>query len=159
MIQTQASIVIDRPVSEVFAYVGDQTNAPHWQSGLVEVTRLTDGPIGIGTRHSFVRTFMGRRMEARNEYTAYEPGQRITFRTTSGPVPLEAAYLFESVAGGTRLTSRIDMDAKGFVKLAEPLIGRSLQRDVAANFIVLKALLEKPSTAPISHADDQGRRS
>ena len=68
MIKVEDSVVIERPVEDVFAYVADQTNAPHWQAGLVEVRRTTDGPVGVGARHTAVRTFMGRRMEVSNEY-------------------------------------------------------------------------------------------
>jgi len=147
VINAEKSIVINRPIDEVFAYVGDQRNTPQWQSGLIEVKRLTDGPPGIGTKHTFVRSFMGRKMEASNEYIAYEPGRIITFKTTSGPVQLEASYLFEAVAGGTHLTSRIAMDAKGLVSLAEPLIARSLRREMDAAFVALKSLLEGQAVA------------
>jgi len=100
MIRAEQSGIIDRPIEEVFAYVGDQTNTPAWQSGLVEVRRTTEGPIGVGTKHTFVRTFLRRRLEADNEYVAYEPNKLIAFRTTSGPVRLEASYLFEATAAG-----------------------------------------------------------
>ena len=142
MIRAEKSIVIGRSVEDVFAYVGDQTNAVHWQAGIVEVRRLTDGPSGLGTRHTIVRTFMGRRLAVENEYTAFEPGRRIVFRTTSGPMPLEASYLVEPVAEGTRVTSTIAMEASGFVSLAEPLIAVSLRREMDAAFRELKRLME-----------------
>ncbi len=142
MITVEQSAIIRRPVEEVFACVADQTNAPRWQSGLLEVRRTTAGPIGVGTRHTFVRQFMGRRMEASNEYVAYEPDQRVTFRTTSGPVGLEASYLVEPTPQGTRLTCRMAMRAAGLFGFAEPLIAATLRREVAANFGRLTDLLE-----------------
>ena len=108
MIKAEQTVVIDRPIEEVFAYVTDQTNTPNWQAGLVEAKRTTASPIGVGTKHTFVRNFMGRRMEADNEYVAYEPNRLVTFRTTSGP-PLVASYLFDAVPDGTRLTSRVEL--------------------------------------------------
>lgn len=147
MIKAEKTGVVDCPVDEVFAYIGDQRNAPKWQAGLIEVKRLTAGPPGVGTRHSFVRSFLGRRLEANNEYIAYEPGKLITFKSTSGPVPLEASYLFEAVAGGTKVTSRIEMDAKGLLSLAEPLIARGLRREMDAAFIAVKELLETRAQA------------
>lgn len=60
MITVEKSIDIGCAADDVFAYVSDQTNAPHWQRGLREVRRTTEGPIGLGTRHTVVRTFMGR---------------------------------------------------------------------------------------------------
>jgi uncharacterized protein YndB with AHSA1/START domain len=150
MIRAEQSGVIDRPIEDVFAFVGDQTNTPAWQAGLVEVRRTTAGPIGVGTKHTFVRSFMRRRLEADNEYVAFEPNKRITFRTTSGPVRLEASYLFEPTPEGTRITSRIEMDASGFMSLAEPLIAATLKREMKAAFRLLKDLLENRTLAVAS---------
>jgi uncharacterized protein YndB with AHSA1/START domain len=144
MIKAEKSIVIERPVEDVFAYVGDQTNAVHWQAGLVEVQRLTDGPVGVGTRHRIVRTFMGRRLAVENEYVVFERGRRVAFRTTSGPMPLEGSYLVEPAEGGARVTSTIEMDASEFLSLAEPLIAVGLRREMDAAFRELKKLLEAP---------------
>ena len=128
MINTDETIVIDRPVEEVFAYVADQTNAPSWQAGLLEVKRLTDGSIGVGTKHTLVRTFMDGGWKRATSTLPTSVGKQISFRSTSGPASFEATYRFESSAGRTRLISRIEMDAKGFVRLAEPLIARSLRQ-------------------------------
>ena len=147
MIRAEKSTVIRRSVADVFAYVGEQTNAVHWQAGLVEVQRLTDGPAGVGTRHRIVRTFMGRRLAVDNEYVAFEPGRRVAFRTTSGPMPLEASYVVEPAEGGARVTSTIAMDASGFLSLAEPLIAVGLRREMDAAFRELKKRLEAPVTA------------
>jgi uncharacterized protein YndB with AHSA1/START domain len=147
MIRVEKSGVIERPVEEVFAYIADQTNAPAWQSGLVEVRRTTEGPIGVGTKHTLARMFMGRRMEADNEYVAYEPNRRIAFKVTSGPMRAEASYLFEAVPEGTKVTSTIEMDTSGFMSLAEPLIAASLRREVKAAIPVLKDLLENQRVA------------
>lgn len=147
MIKAERTVVIDRPIEEVFAYVTDQTNTPTWQAGLVEVQRTTPGPIGVGTKHTLVRNFMGRRMEADNEYVAYEPGKLVTFRTTSGP-PLVASYFFEPAPGGTRLTSRVEMQGAGLFGLLEPVIGAGLRREMKAALPALKALLEIPVALP-----------
>ena len=143
MIKVEQSITINRPVAEVFAFVADQANAPRWQSGILEVRRTTEGPIGAGTGYTFVRKLMGRRLEASNEYVEYEPNRKIVFRSTSGPMNFRAGYLTEAMpgGGGTRLTSWIEMQPRGFAGLAEPLIASSLRRDVKANLIELKALL------------------
>ena len=147
MIRVEKSGIIERPIEEVFAYIGDQTNTPQWQAGLVEVRRTTEGPIGVGTKHTFVRTFMRRRMEADNEYIAFEPNRRIAFKTTSGPVRVEASYVFEGVAEGTRVTSTVEMDASGFLSLAEPLIAAGLRREMKAAIPLLKDVLENQKVA------------
>ena len=146
MVKEERTVVIDRPIQQVFAYVTDQTKTPSWQAGLLEVRRTTEGPIGVGTKHTFVRSFMGRRMQADNEYVAYEPDKLVTFRTTSGP-PMVASYVFEAEPNGTRLTSRVELHAAGFFGLLDPVIGAGLRREMKAALPALKALLESgPAT-------------
>jgi len=142
MINVEDSIVINRPVEEVFAFVADQENALQWQEGLLEVRRTTDGPLGVGTKHTIMRKFMGRRVEATNEYVEYEPNKKIAFTGRSGPAHFEVAYLTESVAEGTRLTCQMQMEQRGLFGLMDSLIAGSLKRDFEANFRDLKALLE-----------------
>jgi uncharacterized protein YndB with AHSA1/START domain len=140
----EATVFIDRPVAEVFAFVGDQHNAPRWQKGLVEVRKTTEGPVGVGTRHDFSRKVMGRMMVAGNEYTAYEPTQRIAFKTTSGPMQLQACYRTESSGTGTQLTCTIEIaKASGLFGLMLPVIVRSIRKDMKGNFVALKGMLEK----------------
>jgi uncharacterized protein YndB with AHSA1/START domain len=142
MIKVEKSIVIDRSAEDVFSYVGDQTNAPRWQRGLVEVRRTTADPIGVGTKHTAVRTFMGRTLELSNEYTRYEPARLVEFRFW-GSMPGQASYTVESTGTGrARLTSRIEMQASSVSRLAEPLIAATLRRDVETGLGTLKALLE-----------------
>jgi hypothetical protein len=142
MINIEKSIIIHRSIEEVFTYVSDLTHSAIWQSGLVEVRKLSEGPVGIGTRYAFVRSFMGKKMEASNKIKVFVPNTKVAFKTTSGPIPLEASYLFESTGRVTKLTSTIEMHPGGFIRLAEPLISASLQREVEAALSKLKGLLE-----------------
>lgn len=156
MINVEKSTIVHRPSHEVFAFVADQTNAAVWQSGIVEVRRLTDGPPGIGSRHTFTRTLMGRRMTGENEYIAFEPGKRVAFRTTSGP-RLLASYTVTPIAEGTRLTATMEVDFSGIMSLAEPLVARGLTRDVVANLARLTTILESSPAAGPPNTQEAGQ--
>jgi uncharacterized membrane protein len=145
MIRVEESVIINRPLDEVFAFVADQTNAPKWQTGLVDVQRLTDRPLGIGTRHRFVRTFMGRKVEGSNEFTEYEPNRKVVFRNATGSTNFKGEYMVEPDGDGTRLTSIVEIWSSGVLNLAEPLMKRGFQRDVETNLTDLKVLLESRS--------------
>lgn len=142
MINVEDSIVINRPIEEVFAYVSDLTNAPAWQTGLIEVRKTTADPLGIGTQFTFLRKFLGQKLEASNEFTAYQPNEIITFITTSGPMPVEGSYLFGAEPEGTRVTCKLAMKPEGFSRLAEPLIAATVRREMSTEFAYLKDLLE-----------------
>lgn len=145
MVKVERSVAIGRSSDDVFAFVADQTNAGRWQSGIVEVVRLTDGPPDVGTRHRFTRTLMGRRMTGENEYVEFVPGRRVAFRTTSGP-RLLASYDVMPGSTGARLTATIELDVSGIMTIAAPLVARTLTRDVEANLARLKGILEELAT-------------
>jgi uncharacterized membrane protein len=142
MINVEKSITIQRTVEDVFDYVSNLSHSAEWQTGLTEIRQITDRPPGVGTQYAFVRTFLGRKLEASNEITEFTPHVKVAFKTISGSIPLEASYHFEPAEKGTKLTSKIAMQTSGFVSLAEPLVSASLQRDVEANLKVLKNMLE-----------------
>ena len=142
MITNQKTITINQPIEEVFAYISDFQNGPEWQSGLVEVCRLTKGPLGTGTQFSSVRKFMGRKLESRIEFVAYEKNRRIAFRSVSGPSPFRQSFLFEATVEGTKISTEFELETTGLMGLAEPLIASSVRREMDANFADLKELLE-----------------
>ncbi len=55
MLEFENTIRIDRPIGEVFAFLSDLENVPKWNYYVVEVTKLSNGPIGIGTIYHQVR--------------------------------------------------------------------------------------------------------
>lgn len=145
MFEVEESIVIDRPVAEVFAIVADQTNIPRWQRGIAEVHRLTPDPIGVGTRHEVVRKFLGRELSVTTEYVRYDPNQVVTFTAITGPAVMEVSYLTEAVSEGTKLTCHLKMDQKGLFRVADSLVSRNMKKDFTASFRTLKGMLEIPS--------------
>ncbi len=150
MLILEETVILTRPVHEVFAFVADQTNAPAWQKGLLRVHKTTEGPLGVGTRHSFERKILGRRTIASNIYTEYVPDESVHFRSTSGPLQFQASYQTTKQASGTRLTSRLELEGgRGPSRFALPLIARSIRREMQNNFATLKKMLEDPSRSQV----------
>ena len=142
MIDLELTVEISRPVAAVFALVADQTNAPRWQHGLAEVRRLTEGPLGVGTEHEFIRRFAGRELATRNRFVSFEQDRYVQFEIPAGWLTGRASYLTEPSPGGTILTSRIQLRAHGPAILLEPVLARLLARDARKDDARLKRLLE-----------------
>ena len=143
MIDVVTHLDVDRPAAEVFAFVSDQLNAPRWQRGLHEVRRTTDGPIGVGSEHVFVRRFAGRRIESANRFVEFEPGRFVAFEIPDGPVTGLASYLVEPTgAERCHLTSTMRFQVAGWMRFAEPLLARVLERDSRRDEQTLKRVLE-----------------
>ena len=139
----ETSVVINRPIDEVFAYVSNYENSLAWMTEVVEVKRTSEGPVGVGATYRDTVQFLGRRIENTNsEVTEYEPNRKFAIKTTSGPLPGAEEYTFDSVAGGTKVTRVTEAETGGFFRLAEPIIARMAQRLFEANSANLKELLE-----------------
>jgi hypothetical protein len=85
---------------------------------------------------------MGRRMESGVEFTAFDLNRKITLRSFSGNSPFRQTLLFETVPDGTQVCSTFELEIKGFMSLAEPLVASSVRREMRADFDCLKDKLE-----------------
>jgi uncharacterized membrane protein len=142
MLKIETSIVINRPIEEVFAFTTNFENQPKWQSRLLEVKKTSEGPIGVGTTWRGVAMFLGQRIENNTVMTEYVPNQAYAGKSTSGPVPAEARLTYEPVEGGTRLGFTLEAQPGGFFKLAEPLLNGLFKRQTEADLATLKDLME-----------------
>jgi uncharacterized membrane protein len=106
MAKIEASLVINRAIEEVFAFAGNVENNPQWQSGVLEARVTSEGPIGAGTTYRYVSQLLGRRIETDGEITEYEPNRKYSFKSISGPFPIEGGFTFEAAEGGHKGRSR-----------------------------------------------------
>jgi hypothetical protein len=83
----RASIRIERSPSDIFKYLGDGffENYPRWSPEVVELERITDGPLRLGTIARQVRIDQGRRSETRFKIDIYERDKRLGFAGISDP--------------------------------------------------------------------------
>lgn len=143
MTNFESSVVIRRPIDQVFAFVTNQQNTLQWQNGLVDIKQTPASSIGVGTQVTEVRKFLGREMQGTLEVTEYEPNQRFTKKMTNGPFPLEYSYIVAPTSDGTRLTIQMHIKPDGFFAIAEPLVGNTLRKDLDVNLATLKSVLEQ----------------
>ena len=134
--------IINCPLSKVFGAMEDFDSIPTWNPGVIEVRRLDEGPIKVGSTVVYVGKFLGRSYESSSQYVEYVPNEKLATKTTSGPFYLEIENTFETVGGGTRLTSTFRGESQGFFKLAEAVVVRLTKRQFETATENLKELLE-----------------
>jgi uncharacterized protein YndB with AHSA1/START domain len=156
MIVVEESIVIDAPPEDVFAFVTDFRHSPEWQDTALEIRKVTDGPVRVGTRFEGIRKVMGRKMEVAVEFVSYEPSSHARWTLSGGPMSGQVSYHLEPTPGGTRVTNTIELRRSGFPRLASPLIAAAIRRDVRSAQPRLKELLE--SKAGSKSGPDQDRK-
>jgi uncharacterized protein YndB with AHSA1/START domain len=141
MIRFSLDVEIARPPHEVFAFVTDPAHLAEWQPK-DEVTQLTPGPIGQGTRFREVTVLLGRRLEQITEFAVYDPGRRLDVRVVEGPIPLDGRWDFEESAGGTRLRFTALGEAPRRVRLLEPLMAAGTRANFRRYHRKLKRAIE-----------------
>jgi uncharacterized protein YndB with AHSA1/START domain len=50
MIHLEGELTINRPVETVFDFIADARNEPRYNSHILQAEKISDGPIGAGTR-------------------------------------------------------------------------------------------------------------
>ncbi len=146
MVDRSDSIMIDRPVEEVFAYVTDVTNDPAWHTDVLEARKTSEGPIGMGTvwRSRFKPT-MGI-SEGDMEVVGFEPNRTQVMRGQIGPMQPTLTYLLEPSDGGTKFTRRIEINVSGWMKIMQPMMGMMLPKQNRGFLANLKRVLESSPT-------------
>ena len=139
-----ASIVIHRPVEEVFEYMDDVSREHEWQPQLEEAEQLPPGPAGVGTRRRYVSEFMGRRVENTYVIRRYEPNRRVVLETTEdSTLNATTDIRWESIPGGTRLTTSVDGSAKGALRLLpRSVLEAAFEKELKGALARLKRRLE-----------------
>jgi len=132
----EASVLIARPVGDVWEYVTTAENLPVWVPVLREVTQITDGPVGVGTRWQGTMRLLGIGLSARAEFTRCEPNNAAELTSVESRLRFSCTITFEECDGSTRFTYRTEA-ASGFDgifgKFAGPIVSNASKRALRAS--------------------------
>ncbi|HXW00435.1 MAG TPA: SRPBCC family protein [Anaerolineae bacterium] len=138
----QHSVIINRPLEQVFAFVTNLENEMRWQPEIVSIQFTSDGPMGVGTTFQEVRRTFGRRYDWHFEVTEFELNKIFCIRTLSGTIHYQGCRLFEPISGGTKVTESGELQTPGLLKFFDPLLARLSQKPLAEAYNNLKFILE-----------------
>lgn len=143
MIEFTVATDIARPVRDVFAYATDPTKLSTWQTNTTSAIPETDGPLQIGTRLREVhRAPGGKHLASTVEVSEYDPDRTFALHILDGALPIDARLTFDPTDHGTRLTFTAHGQPTGPMRLAQPLLSRTLKRQFADYCATLKRVLE-----------------
>ena len=121
-------IEVARDPAEVFAYLADFSRASEWDPGIVEARRLSEGPTAVGSRFEVVALFRGNRHRFEYVVTEFDDGRRIVLRGEGARAVSDDRITVEGLGGRTRVTYEADLRLKGLFRVAEPFLGRTVER-------------------------------
>jgi uncharacterized membrane protein len=102
----ETTVVIDRPIEEVFAFLADGENDPKFSPRVLEIAKTTDGPPAVGTVYASTVKDAGMKTKREFKLTEFEPLTRIRWAEVSKNLVTapEGGYDLAREGIGTRVT-------------------------------------------------------
>ena len=126
MITVSESIIIERPLSEVFAATADPFVQLKWDpKGLKSVEKVTPGPLEKGARFRGQIAGFG---TVEYEFSEYEVDRRFEHRSFLPIGEGRHVFEFESVEDKTRITQTMYIKPKFLLGLLSPLMRRMMSK-------------------------------
>jgi Polyketide cyclase / dehydrase and lipid transport len=144
MPRIEDSVVINRPIEEVWAYLTDFFNAPRLSgSGIIGLRQTSPGPLGVGSTLQARRVVLG--FETRNNFQVTEWDPPRAFAATTASMPFRSSLTrlaLEATADGTLFHMVTDFQLQPVLRLIWPIMGPVVRRRIRASFVQGKALIE-----------------
>jgi uncharacterized protein YndB with AHSA1/START domain len=140
----EASVVINRPIEEVFAFLADGENDPKFSPRVLEIAKTTEGPPGVGTVYASTVKDAGVKTKREFKLTEFVPPTRIRWAEVSQNLVMapEGGYDLAEEDGATRLTVHNVLEGHGVGKLIAPLALRSARKGADDFAAAIKAAVE-----------------
>jgi len=122
MARMGGEVTIDAPVEEVFDLVADESNEPRYNPRIVRADKVSDGPVGTGTRFVAEPKGMGNRGRMTVEILEYDRPRRLHNIVRSWYMQVDGTLTFEQVEGRTRLRWDWDMRLIGPMRVLSPVL-------------------------------------
>jgi ribosome-associated toxin RatA of RatAB toxin-antitoxin module len=138
------SIIIDRPVEEVWRFVSDVSNTPKWFQGTMEVRQRSERPLAVGTMFEADVHSRGRSLVFGTRCAVLNPNDEVTWEFTAGLTKGSTdTWRMEPIdETSTRLTRVFDLKVSGAWRLIQPIIARGTKRAHAAEIHNVKRIVE-----------------
>ncbi|HEY6683573.1 MAG TPA: SRPBCC family protein, partial [Propionibacteriaceae bacterium] len=95
-------------------------NEPIYNPRMLHSEKITDGPVGVGTRFRATAQSGRREIEMLIEVTEYQRPSRFGSRTTMSTADVDGGLTFEPVDGATGMSWSWDVRPRGSLRLLAP---------------------------------------
>lgn len=140
----EGTVLIDRPIEEVFTFLADGENDPKFSPRVLEIAKTTEGPPGVGTVYASTVKDAGMKTKREFELTEFEPPTRIRWaeRSKNLVTAPEGGYDLAREGERTRVTVYNVLEGNGPGKLIAPLALRSARKGADDFARAIKAAVE-----------------
>lgn len=137
MADFRASVIIHRSVEEVFDYLSNLENSTTLLPFVIGIEKVSNGPVGHGTRYLETRLVRRRRIQAEIVITEFEKYSSFSLKSLSNGVEILYHYKFYPIEEGTQIEQEAFVKTggllsfltkKSLVKIIKNEDGRQLQK-------------------------------
>jgi hypothetical protein len=133
---------VARPPKVVFDFITASENAPKIVSSVKSMVKLTEGPVGVGTRYRETRLMHGKEQQAELEIVEFEPARKYAVQNVTEGIETVYRYNLQPERDGTRIDLVCEIKAKGIKKLMLPLVAAILKKEDGDHLQRVKKVLE-----------------
>jgi uncharacterized membrane protein len=139
MARLRAITEIERPATDVFAFITDVEREPDWRDGVVRITIENGRPGAVGLVYTEQISRMGVDLTMSVEITEVEADRRVAYRFTGGPVKGKGSYEFAGNGDKCTVTASIDLGRGVMAKALGAMMDSQLENDLQQLKIVVEA--------------------
>src|SRR2546428_4447411 len=139
----ELSVVVNRPIEEVWAFITDPFNIPRWGGGRLAARVTPAGPIRVGSTIEYRISIFGLERRFSAVFTEVDP-PRVAAGSFVGQGFLSGSVrtTLEATATGTKIVRSGDLKVRGILRLLSPIVAAFMRRQVDTQMRSLKRLLE-----------------
>jgi uncharacterized membrane protein len=144
----RVTININRPTTDVFAFVAEPRNMPLWYEAVEQVAQVTPSRATKAATYQITRSLPRGRADNIVKVTNSTPDLTVTFESLDGPTPFHYRYTIEPNTSGSVLTLDADISSAGLPGPLAHLDGiatRAFKQGMRHNLEELKHLVESGS--------------
>lgn len=148
MAKIESSVVIARPLEEVFGFFLDlDKNAPKTDPTVESVVKTPEGRTEAGTTFHFRQRALGKIRATTTTFLSIEPNRQIAIEARLGPLRPKGTITFDRTSGGATVTVRLDPNPVAPLKLLSPVFARIGQKVWDRRLARVRAAMESSPPA------------
>jgi carbon monoxide dehydrogenase subunit G len=131
---------INKRIDEVFEFVSNPENIPHFIPAVVRCEKLDDAKICVGSKLLETRKVFNKEATAQVEVSRYERNKIFAIKSENKGVFGEYVYEFTSEVNGTRLSITAFANVSGIMKIFSPIFTIAMKKDAKQVGKIIKSL-------------------
>jgi hypothetical protein len=111
-----------------FDYMASFEHAAEWDPGVVEASRIDDGPLGLASEFHVLATFGSRTLPLTYKITVFEHGTRVVLTAETSTLRSVDEITVSASGEGSCVTYNADLRLRGLLWIGNPLLGLAFKK-------------------------------